>query len=53
MKKDDTKMLTARVPSALVKQLDKAAEKSRRSRSSELVVRLQAGLGRPSSRSAA
>lgn len=53
MKKDDTKMLTARVPAALVKQLDRAAQKSNRSRSRELVVQLKAGLSRTGARSAA
>ena len=37
-------MLTARVPTKLVKALDRAADKDRRSRSAELIVRLEASL---------
>lgn len=43
-KKDVGTMLTARVPTSLVKALDKAAQAQRRSRSAEVVVRLQASL---------
>lgn len=53
MKKGETKMVTARLPAALVKQLDKAAEKNDRSRSREMAVHLKNGLGRLSSRSPA
>ncbi|MDP1886631.1 hypothetical protein [Polaromonas sp.] len=53
MKKDDTKMVTARLPAALVKQLDRAAQRSNRSRTREMVVQLKAGLSRTGTRSAA
>lgn len=43
-KKDSGVMLTARVPGSLVRALDKAAKKERRSRSAELIVRLEATL---------
>ncbi|WP_290906261.1 hypothetical protein [Aquabacterium sp.] len=44
LKKEPDTMLTARVPATLVKALGKAAKQARRSRSAELVVRLQASL---------
>jgi metal-responsive CopG/Arc/MetJ family transcriptional regulator len=44
LKKEPETMLTARVPTKLVKELDKAAERARRSRSAEVIVRLQATL---------
>lgn len=53
MKKDETKMVTARLPSSLVKQLDKSAKRSHRSRTSELEVLLKVGLSPARSRSAA
>ena len=37
-------MLTARAPATLVRALDKAAQEARRSRSAEVVLRLQASL---------
>lgn len=43
-KKESGAMLTARVPGSLVRALDKAAKRERRSRSAELIVRLQASL---------
>ncbi|HYE71200.1 MAG TPA: hypothetical protein VD932_06740 [Aquabacterium sp.] len=52
-KKEPETMLTARVPAKLVKQLDKAATSNRRSRSAELIVRLQATLRADRQRSAA
>lgn len=53
MKKGETKMVTARLPAALVRQLDKAAQKNDRTRSREIAVHLKNGLGRVGSRSAA
>jgi predicted transcriptional regulator len=44
VKKEPGTMLTARVPASLVKQLDRAAAKARRSRSAEVVLRLQESL---------
>lgn len=44
LKKEPETMLTARVPTKLVKELDKAAAMSRRTRSAEVIVRLQASL---------
>ncbi len=42
MKKDDKQaILAARVPKALVRQLDRAAKRSDRTRSAELRVRLE------------
>lgn len=43
-KKSVEVMLTARVPAGLVKQLDRAAQQERRSRSAELILRLQSSL---------
>jgi hypothetical protein len=37
-------MLTARAPTRLVKELDRAAGRARRTRSAELIVRLEASL---------
>lgn len=42
-KKPET-MLTARVPTSLVRKLERAAAKGNRSRSKELILRLQASL---------
>lgn len=52
-KKEPETMLTARVPTRLVQQLDKAASNARRSRSAEVIVRLQATLKNDRQRSAA
>jgi predicted transcriptional regulator len=43
-KKEQSTMLTARVPASLVKRLDKSADRARRSRSAEVVLRLQNSL---------
>jgi predicted transcriptional regulator len=43
-KKEPDTMLTARVPASLVKRLDRAATQARRSRSAEVVLRLQNSL---------
>jgi len=41
MKKSDNRPIAIRMPPALVKQLDSAAKKSRRTRSAELLIRLE------------
>jgi hypothetical protein len=43
-KKDKQTMLTARVPAKLVKALDKAADRAERTRTGELIYRLQESL---------
>jgi len=53
MKKDDKLMLTARVPHALVKKIDKAAKQAQRSRSAEIRMRLEAAFRQGRARSAA
>jgi hypothetical protein len=52
-KKEPETMLTARVPTSLVKALDKAARQARRSRSGEVVLRLQDSLKAAARRSPA
>ncbi len=44
IKKEPSTMLTARVPTRMVKALDRAAARALRSRSAELVLRLQSTL---------
>lgn len=46
MKEDDTSLLAARVPKALLKKLDRAAKRSDRTRSAELRVRLEESFAR-------
>ena len=53
MKKETELMLTARVPIALVRQIDKAAREAQRSRSAEVRLRLTAAFRPAKSRSAA
>jgi predicted transcriptional regulator len=46
MKDEDTSLLAARVPKALLKKLDRAAKRSDRTRSAELRVRLEDSFSR-------
>lgn len=52
MKKETELMLTARVPSALVKKIDKAAKQAQRSRSAEVRLRLELAFRKSVSRGA-
>jgi len=52
-KEEAAEMLTARVPARLMRQLDKHAAEARRSRTAEVIVRLERSLKAGPQRSAA